>query len=164
MNPNSEIICPECGSNCDASATNCPSCGFPLTADSASSSISKESKDGQVYETSSEYYYDKPKRNWKGIAKKVLNAATNIRLWLIICGVGIWCSFVQDHKEYNKRHDVYVSGGTIGKVLEVDSVSKIQCVGSPVDINIYSVNGYRMFYNSPRDGNNNKYFRVPVSL
>ena len=76
---------------------------------------------------------------------------------LIVIAVGIWMLVLQNFVFFTTVRDV--------KVKNTVDVSGAVDVGNSVDVNLQYINGRSdVFFNNPRRGEEEKYYRIPVTV
>lgn len=91
--------------------------------------------------------------------KKIISNMTSTNYWIIIAAIGIWLIALQNFGVFGKKSQkVYVVGGYIDA-----NVTGYVDIENTVDVNLEYINGHSdVFFNNPRRGDNNKYYRIPV--
>ena len=100
---------------------------------------------------------------------------TSTNYWIIIAAIGIWLIALQNFGVFGKKSQkVYVVGGYIDanvtgyvdieNTVDVNVENTVDVnVENTVDVNLEYINGHSdVFFNNPRRGDNNKYYRIPV--
>lgn len=99
--------------------------------------------------------------------KKIISNMTSTNYWIIIAAIGIWLIALQNFGVFGKKlQKVYVVGGYIDAnvtgYVDIENTVDVN-VENTVDVNLEYINGHSdVFFNNPRRGDNNKYYRIPV--